>query len=201
MPPLMEVVELYPTFLRENSLKSVGSCQIPHSKRHASTQLVSRVGDENCVDLDGGYCPSPQGTVLGNFRSEFSRGSSFFVICKGPVQSTSPGGGLRKAKIVSAVVSSHRRHPAQRTGPSFLCPTNQLLLLLPHSVCQSWAFSAQFSLLSMFSCFPKASSSATTLSPCQSQTLRVTCGIWLVKLFLSFQFYPPPHPPKKRAER
>lgn len=123
------------------------------------------------------------------------------VICRGPVQSTSPGGGLRKAKIVSAVVSSHRRHPAQRTGPSFLCPTNQLLLLLPHSVCQSWAFSAQFSLLSMFSCFPKASSSATTLSPCQSQTLRVTCGIWLVKLFLSFQFYPPPPPPKKEGRK
>ena len=53
-----------PHFLREHSLKLVGTYQIPHCNRNASTQLISRIMDENHVDLDGGYCPSPQGKLL-----------------------------------------------------------------------------------------------------------------------------------------
>lgn len=124
-------------------------------RRNASIQLISRIIDENHVDLDGGHCPSPQGKVLGISGQnivEVPASLLFLVISRGTVQRTSPGGSLRKVKFISALDS-----------PLTIGQLKELTFLLfaqpsstpccPHTVCHLWVFPVQFYLFSIFSCF------------------------------------------------
>lgn len=166
----------------------MNSCYIPHCERNASVQLISRTLGENHVDLGGSYYPSPQGDILGISGQNLVEVPASLLVpvpSRRTVQSPGPGGSLRKARFISALVSSHCRRPTQGTGPSSLCPTKWRPLLPTQRVCRLWAFPVQLS------CFSKASGSITTLTPTplphHPQTLRFIRGIWLVRLFLSFQ--------------
>lgn len=106
--------------------------------------------------------PFPSGHVLGIAREnvvEVPASWLVLVISRRTVQSTGPGGGLRKAKFISALASSHHhRQFTSRYWPFFLSSTP-----VAHTQsCRPWAFPVQFSLLSIFSSFCKASSSITT---------------------------------------
>lgn len=147
---------------------------------------------ENPVDLGGDYCPSPLGIASENV-AEVPASWLVPVISRRTIQSTGPGGGLRKAKFISALVSSHHHRPTHLKELALL--PKQDPLLPTHRAVTSGPFLCNFLCWEYFPLFPKpapVSSPSRSLcpyshpSPHHPQTLRFPCVIWLIRLFLSF---------------
>lgn len=143
----------------------------------------------------------PSGQDSGDFRSEFSRGSSFFVspccIWEGNLEH----GSWRwpeKSQIHLCLGFLPPPSASSRNRPLFSLP-NQAAPSVVHTqnlppLDLSIIFFVEHVFLSFQSQLKcphllEASAPTPTPSPPHPQTLRVTCGIWLVRLFLSPQSF------------